>query len=167
MIAEYLTWKAVTGVFSTLWSGLMSFIATPIGAALLASVLAYNVGTHFEGRKVNAAWQSKWDAAEKQAEIDRLARDALVKAKTQADADQRLKGLSDRKDELEKLLKDYEDEEAAAEKSGVANPCLTDSSDDKWLHDAQQSRAKPKARRGFAERLRAYRSGGASAGAER
>lgn len=161
----WLTWKAVGGVFGSIWSGFCTFVATPIGAAILAAVIAYNSGVHIERSRLNATWQAKWDAAEAQAELDRLARDKLMKATVQADADKRINHLSSAKDILAAKLKEYEDDEArragsadgtpAGKTVGGLCPCLTDRSDDQWLLDARKAIAQPEARRGLAERLRA------------
>ncbi|WP_164311419.1 hypothetical protein, partial [Streptococcus pneumoniae] len=55
----------------------------------------------------DAAWQRKWDDAEKQAELDRQKRDALIQADMQAKADKSLSEVSSRKDQLEQMVKDY------------------------------------------------------------
>ncbi|WP_164079264.1 hypothetical protein, partial [Stenotrophomonas maltophilia] len=59
----------------------------------------------------DAAWQRKWDDAEKQAELDRQKRDALIQADMQAKADKSLSEVSSRKDQLEQMVKDYEDQQ--------------------------------------------------------
>jgi hypothetical protein len=120
----------------------------------------YNVGVFREHRSLNAQWQAKWDAAEVQAEHDRLVRDAFVKDKIKAEADASLDALAKRKDDLEQQVKTYETQqllEAASGKSACP-PELTDRDDARWLSDAQRKRThvKPEAHRGFALRLRAF-----------
>jgi hypothetical protein len=155
-VLAYFTKGALLGALGKVWKGFCDFISTPIGAALVAAVVAYGLGDMHGHRVTNAAWQTKWHDAEVEAERQRLARDALIKAKIEADANQRLEALATRKAELEKMVKDYEDQEANRPTTGGAAPELTDDSDARWLHDAQQKRAhvKPQARRGLAERLR-------------
>lgn len=151
MLASFFTLQMIGGLFGKIWSGVCTFISTPIGAALLAALIAYNAGVHIERARLNASWQAKWDAAEAQAEQDRLKRDAFMKAKIEADANTRLADLATRKDELERMVNDYARDEA---KQPGAAQCLTDESDARWLRDAQRTHAQPKAKRGLAERLR-------------
>lgn len=166
-ILGYFTMSALSGVAGKLWKGFCDFISTPIGAALIAGFIMFNVGIVHEYRINNAKWQAKWAAAEATAEQKRIARDVTIKARVEADANSRLAELAARKDELEKKVQAYADDEekqravgntgrlgSAAVKTDCG--CLTDSSDDKWLSDAQRKRTyvKPKAFGGFALRLR-------------
>jgi len=110
-------------------------------------------------RKESAAWSAKWDAAEGQAELDRKKRDALAKAKMEAEANDRVAGVSARAEQLEAKVQQYERDEELSRATGAGSvaidPCLTDRSDDQWLRELQRGRkAKPAARRGLAERLR-------------
>lgn len=166
MIATIIAWftrAALLKIGGKLWTGFCQFIATPIGAAVVAGLVMFVVGTAHEHHKLNAAWQAKWAAAEQQAEQDRIARDASIKVKMQADAALRTAALQSRAAELEQKVKAYEDEEnkkAAAGKLG----CYTDGVDAQWLRDVQRKRAKPEAHRGFAVRLRAVGGGSPGAG---
>ncbi len=140
-ILAYLTWGTAAKAAGVLWRGLCDFIATPIGAALIAALVAYNLGGFHATSKSNAAWNAKWAAAEAEAARERLERDASMKAKVQADANSRIDALDKRKAELEQLVKDYEDD--AAKQSAVGNGCYTDSSDEQWLRAAERGRLKP------------------------
>jgi hypothetical protein len=158
-IVGYLTSSIFKNVLGTMWKGFCDFISTPIGAALIAGLIMYGIGDAHGHRVTNAAWSTKWSNAEAAAEQDRVKRDADIKAKVEADANQRLAALAERKTQLEQMVQAYEDEEAKQAAVGNFKPkpcaCLTDSSDARWLRDAERGRAKPKAQRGFALRLRA------------
>lgn len=162
MIASFVTaWftkAALAGAAGKLWKGFCDFIATPIGAALVAGLLMYNVGVIKTRTKVNAAWQQKWAEAEAEAERARLRRDGEMKIKIAAAVDSRLAVVEQRKAELEEKVRAYEDEEAKQLATGNLDKTrcspFTDSSDERWLSEARRA-AKPQARRGLAERLRA------------
>ena len=167
-ILSYFTAAALSAVAGKLWKGFCELINTPVGAAVVAGVLMFGVGTAHEYRKVNAAWQLKWDQGVAEARAQVVKRDALVKAQIQAEADQKIAALTERKDELERQVKAYEDDQTkqAAANKGPCAPELTDDGDARWLHDNQRKRTSPKphAQRGFALRLRALDSGRSSAG---
>lgn len=155
-ILGYFTVAALRGLLGTIWKGFCDFISTPIGAALIAGLVMYGIGDLHGHRVTNAAWQTKWDTAEVEAEKARLARDADIKAKVEADANQRLAPLVMRKAQLESKVKAYEDEQA--KQVAVGNACapeLTDGGDARWLRDIQRRpQAKSTTRRGLADRLR-------------
>lgn len=157
MIASFFTLAAFSKLFGVVWRGFCDFIATPIGAALIAGFVMYWVGVVHERHSLNAAWQAKWDAAEAQAEHDRLQRDATIKLKIEMNANNRLDELAKRKAELEEKVQAYESEEEKQRALGAAGKCspLIDSSDERWLRDAQRN-LKPKARRGLTLRLRTF-----------
>lgn len=159
-IAALFAKQALLGLAGRLWKGFCDFIATPVGAAVVAGLIMFTVGVAHEHRSLNAKWQAKWTAAEKQAEQARVKRDADIQAKIQADAAERLAALTKRKDELEQQVKTYEAQQLLQAASGKsACPAeLTDDDDARWLSDAQRKRAnvKPQARRGFALRLRGF-----------
>lgn len=148
----YLTKKALFGALGSIWKALCDFISTPIGAALVAGLLMYNVGKIHEYRVVNAKWQAKWTAAEVKAEAERKQRDADIATLMKADADKRLATINARKAELEGMVKKYEDEEARQRAVGNVGKagcnCLTDRTDAEWLQNAQQGRAKAKPKAG-------------------
>ena len=159
-ILGYFTTAALKGLLGSVWKGFCDFISTPIGAALIAGLVMYGVGDIHGHRVTNAHWQAKWSAAEAAAETARLKRDADIKVKVEADTNQRLKALAERKAQLEQQVQAYEDEEAKQAAVGNFNKarpcaCATDSSDARCLRDAERGRVKPKAQRGFALRLRA------------
>lgn len=148
----YFTKATLGKLVGTIWKGLCDFISTPIGAALVAGLLMYNVGKIHEYRVVNARWQAKWNAAEVKAEAERKQRDADIAKLMKADADKRLATINARKDELEGMVKKYEDEEARQRAVGNVGKagcnCLTDRTDAEWLQNAQQGRAKAKPKAG-------------------
>lgn len=158
-IAEYFTKTFLLGALGTVWKGLCDFIATPVGAALIAGLVMFVVGDVHGHRAENHSWQVKWNNAEAAAEKARLKRDADIKVKVEADAESRQSALAERKAQLERQVQAYEDDQAkqrAVGNTSVANGgCDTDSSDARWLRDAQRGAVKPKAQRGFAQRLRA------------
>jgi hypothetical protein len=157
-ILAYFTKAALSSLLANVWKGFCDFIATPVGAALIAGLVMYFVGDIHGHRVEDAKWQAKWATAEASAEQARLKRDADVQAKVEADASQRLSALTVRKAELEKRVKDYEDEEAKQRAVGNTRTpgcsCDTDNSDARWLRDAERGRIKPQAQRGLALRLR-------------
>lgn len=159
-ILGYFTQAALKGLLGSAWKGFCDFISTPIGAALIAGLVMYGIGDAHGHRVTNTAWQTKWSNAEADAEKARVKRDADIKAKVEADANQRLAALAERKDKLEQQVQEYEDDQAKQRAVGNYKPspcaCDTDSSDARWLRDAERGRIKPKAQRGFAIRLRAF-----------
>jgi hypothetical protein len=157
-ILGYFTMTAATSVLGTVWKGLCDFISTPVGAALIAGLVMFGVGDLHGHRASDKSWQVKWSSAEATAEKARVQRDADIKVKVEADANQRLAVLAARKAQLEQQVQAYEDDQA--KQAAVGNfakgscTCTTDSSDARWLRDAQRGATKPKAQRGFALRLR-------------
>jgi hypothetical protein len=158
-ILEYFASSAFKGLLGTVWKGFCDFISTPIGAALIAGLIMCGVGDAHGYRVTNAAWQTKWSDAEAAAEKARIKRDADIKAKVEADANQRLAAVAARKTQLEQMVQAYEDDEAR--QAAVGNydkarrcSCVTDGSDARWLRDAERGRLEPEAHRGFALRLR-------------
>ncbi|RRC13542.1 hypothetical protein EIA17_24645 [Escherichia coli] len=155
MIPAWLTWQAISLIGGKLWKGFCDFISTPVGAALVAGFCLFWIGVwHEHGNLVeavkakDAAWQRKWDDAEKQAELDRQKRDALVQADMQAKADKSLSEVSSRKDQLEQMVKDYEDQQLLQAATGkpACPPEYTDDSDARWLRDIERHKdAKSKA----------------------
>ena len=146
-------WNAVGAVIGFIGRCTVCMIAIAIGVAWIAGDIH---GRH----KDSAEWSAKWDAAEAQAELDRQKRDAFAKAKIEADANDRLAGVSARAETLEAKVEKYEKDDALRRATGAGgaaiNSCLTDKSDDQWLHELQRERkVKSPARSGFAERLRA------------
>lgn len=154
MIAALLAGLTFKGVLGSIWKGFCDFIATPIGTALIAGLIMFSVGYYNGATTSDKEWQTKWNAAEAQAELDRLKRDALVKAKVEAEANKKLEELSARKTTLEEQLKKYEDEDVKA--PSASSDSVTDSRDDEWLSGAKRAYAKPQAKRGLADRLRAH-----------
>jgi hypothetical protein len=157
-VLGYFTLAAGKSLLGTVWKGFCDFIATPVGAALVAGVIMLGVGDLHGHRVEKAHWVAKWNAAEAAAEKARLKRDADIKAKVEADANTRLAAIAARKDQLEKMVKDYEDAEATQAAVGnfktVPCPCRTDRSDAEWLRNAERGHIKPQAQRGLALRLR-------------
>lgn len=158
--ASWFTRAALSALGGRLWKGFCDFIATPVGAAVVAGLLMFVVGVAHEHRTLNAKWEAKWAAAEQKAEQARKQRDADIKIEMKRDADARLAALAKRKEELEQQVKDYETQQLLQAASGKAAcpPELTDSDDARWLSDAQRKRThvKSQARRGLAERLRVF-----------
>ena len=154
MILGYFTKAALVSVAGKLWKGFCDFIATPVGAAVVAGGIMFCVGVAHE----HHVWEVRWAAAVKAAEQARIQRDADIAAQVKKDADSRLAALATRKDELEQKVKEYEDQEAQQRAVGNAGgPCspLTDKSDARWLRDAQRKAISgANAHRGFALRLR-------------
>lgn len=149
-----------------------SLAARVIGALLrcnlcmiaIAVGVAWIAGDIHGHRKEEAAWSAKWSAAEAKAERDRLARDVFAKAKTEADANDRLAGISARAEQLETKVQKYERDEELRRATGgnAAGACdpLTDQSDDNWLSDIKRKRKSSAGARGrLAERLRSNFAG--------
>ena len=149
-----------------------SAAASVIGAVLRCTVcmiaiaigVAWVAGDIHGHRKENAAWSAKWSEAEAKSERDRKARDVFTKAKMEADANDRLAGLTARSSELETKVKKYEHDEELRRATGggaaALNACLTDQSDDDWLSDIRRKRRSDTVGRGrLAERLRAHFTG--------
>lgn len=151
-------WRAV--------SAIAGFIVrcTPCLIAL-AIAGAWVVGDIHGKRVTNAAWSTKWAAAEAKAERDRLARDAFAKAKMEVDANDRLAGVSARAQQLQTKVEKYERDEALRRATGggaaAVDSCVTDQSDDDWLRDIRRKRKSSAAvaRRRLAERLRSHFAG--------
>ncbi|PCL27602.1 hypothetical protein CPZ20_15645, partial [Lacticaseibacillus rhamnosus] len=81
-------------------------------------------------------------------ELDRQKRDALIQADMQAKADKSLSEVSSRKDQLEQMVKDYEDQQLLQAATGkpACPPEYTDDSDARWLRDIERHKdAKSKA----------------------
>lgn len=134
-----------------------------IAIAIAGAWIAGDIHGH---RKESAQWSAKWKAAEEQAELDRLKRDAFAKATMERNANDRIAGVSARAEQLEAKVQQYEKDEGLRRATGgVAGgaaviDCLTDQSDDRWLSDIRRGRqVKPAARGGLAERLRARLKG--------
>jgi hypothetical protein len=158
-IAAYFAKATVYAFFGRVWKGFCDFIATPVGAALVAGFIMFFVGIGHEHRALNAKWEAKWAAAEQKAEVLRVKRDADAKAEIKRDADTRLAALTKRKDELEKQVQTYETQQLLEAASKPAHPPeYTDADDARWLSNALRQRAhvKPQARRGLALRLRVF-----------
>ncbi len=132
-----LAWPAISAFFGKLWRGFVAIIATPVGAALVAGLLLYFVGSITTARKLNHEWKVKWEQAENEAEAARVLRDANIKREMSANANTRLMILDARKRDLEQKVKEYE----STEKCTGTGCCLTDQSDADWLSDI---RARPK-----------------------
>lgn len=149
------TYRLLASVVEFLLSCKPCLFAIAIGIAWVAG----DIHGH---RKEGATWSAKWAAAEAKSERDRQARDALVKAKIEKDATDRVTGISARADELEKKVESYERDEQLRRATGNGaagfNACLTDQSDDDWLRDIRRKRKRPGANIGgrFTERLRSH-----------
>lgn len=158
-LAAYFTKAALSEIGGRIWKGFCDFIATPVGAAVVAGLIMFFIGTAHEHRALNAKWEAKWATAEQKAEQARKQRDADIKVEMKRDADARLATLAKRKGELEQQVKDYETQQLLQAASKSAHPPeLTDADDARWLHDQleRRSHVKPQARGGLADRLRVF-----------
>lgn len=166
-LSTFFSFANIAGVLGAVLKFFTDLIATPVGAALAAGLIMFFVGSFHGGHVEDAKWQTKWDTAQTLFEQQRVDRDKAVKLEVEADANKRLDEITARKTELEQKVKDYEDEEAKQLAVGNSTAksvgsCLTDSSDDKWLSDAQSKRGgKPSFVGGLTKRLRAVGTGSA------
>lgn len=138
-IIAWAGWQVIGGLIGKLWKMFCALISTPIGAALVAGVIAYYVGSYSGATRVDNEWKAKWAKAETDAEIARIQRDATIKREMSANADARIEALRSQGDELRDKLKYYEDEDAQRKHSGDS---VTDESDAQWVRDLQRSRSK-------------------------
>lgn len=150
-------YSVVSGVVGAILRCNLCMIAIAIGVSWIAG----DIHGH---RKENAAWSAKWSEADAKAERDRKARDVFTKAKMEADANDRLAGLTARSTELQTKVQKYEHDEELRRATGggaaALDICLTDQSDDHWLSDIRRKRRTDAVGRGrLAERLRAHFAG--------
>lgn len=141
-ILAWAGWQLIGGLIGKLWKMFCALISTPIGAALVAGVIAFYAGSYLGANRVDTEWKAKWAKAETDAEMARILRDDKIKREMSANADARIDALKSQGDELRDKLRYYEDEDAQRKHAGDS---VTDESDAQWVRDLQRSR--PKARR--------------------
>lgn len=143
--------QAIGKIAGKIGNAIVDFVLTPFGAAILAAAITYGVTKASTTIKVNREWTQKWEAAEKQAEVERLERDAKIRNEISRSVASRIATLEGSESALNEKVRKYEAERATA---GLAGAWVITDADERRLRDIGQTVAKPKAGGGFIRRLR-------------
>ena len=133
MLSTIALWFAASSAKSAAanaFAAILNFATTAIGAALIAGSVMFVVGDIHGHRVVNTEWAASEAAATAANERARLARDAFVKAKIEADANERLATITAHANELELKVTQYE---ALLAHAPLDQSCILNSDDERGL----------------------------------
>jgi hypothetical protein len=146
MLSTIALWFAASSVKSAaanVFTAILNFATTAIGAALIAGSVMFTVGDIHGHRVVKTEWVAAEAAATAANERARLLRDAFVKAKIEADANERLATITAHASLLELKVTQYE---ALLAHAPFDRSCILSSDDERRLPNYNGSARSPRGR---------------------